>query len=217
MSPTSPVSRAAAQLLEYFEDGGPFVMVPLALATLVLWYCLGLRWHNLRRGNRRSARVLVERYQSGERRAPRGLIDTAVVWGLTLRRRYPEHELRPILDDAYAAFEPELRGGRTIIDCIVAVAPLAGLLGTVVGMIETFDSLGEMALFTQSGGIAGGISQALFTTQMGLSVAVPGLIVGRTLDRRERRLRDELEQLKDLLCGERPPVEPIGAPPRAGS
>src|SRR5688572_26963624 len=110
-----------------------FVMAPLALATVVLWYCLGLRWHNLQRGNRRSARVIVQRYRAGDRRQPRGLIDTAVVWGLTLQHKYADRDLRPILDDAYAEFDGELRSGRTIIDCIVAVAPLAGLLGTVVG------------------------------------------------------------------------------------
>jgi biopolymer transport protein ExbB len=87
-----------------------------------------------------------------------------------------------------------------VVQTVVAVAPLAGLLGTVTGMIETFNSLADAALFTQSGGIAGGISQALLTTQMGLSVAVPGLIVGRILDKRQNHLRRELEQLKDLLC-----------------
>ena len=77
---------------------------------------------------------------------------------------------------------------------ICIVAPLAGLLGTVTGMIETFDSLAEMSLFTQSGGIAGGISEALFTTQMGLIVAVPGVLIGRILDRRAERLSEEIEQ-----------------------
>jgi biopolymer transport protein ExbB len=37
---------------------------------------------------------------------------------------------------------------------------------------------------------------------MGLAVAVPGIILGRILERKERRFRDELEQIKDLLCGE---------------
>ena len=80
------------------------------------------------------------------------------------------------------------------------VAPLLGLLGTVTGMIETFDSLGTMTLYSQSGGIAGGISQALISTQMGLAVAIPGLVVGRILDRRQRQIEQELEQIKDLFC-----------------
>jgi biopolymer transport protein ExbB len=85
---------------------------------------------------------------------------------------------------------------------LVAIAPLIGLLGTVVGMIETFDSLASASLFSQSGGIAGGISQALFTTQLGLVVAVPGVIIGRLLDRRGNTMEFELEQIKDILCTE---------------
>lgn len=189
-----------AALLSYFEAGG-FVMPPLAIATLILWYCLGLRFSTLNRGNRRSARVLLERYRQGYRRPPTGLIDTAVVWGLNLCRCNDASQRRAVLDDAFGAFEAELNRGRALIKSIVATAPLAGLLGTVIGMIETFESLADMALFSQSGGIAGGISQALFTTQMGLAVAVPGIVLGRMLDRKEQRFRDELEAVKQLLCG----------------
>jgi biopolymer transport protein ExbB len=82
---------------------------------------------------------------------------------------------------------------------IVAAAPLIGLLGTVIGMIETFDSLADSVLFSQTGGIAGGISQALFTTQLGLVVAVPGLIIGRILDRKQDNMITDLDQIKDIL------------------
>jgi biopolymer transport protein ExbB len=91
---------------------------------------------------------------------------------------------------------------RVLVQTIVITAPLLGLLGTVTGMIETFDSLGDMSLYSQSGGIAGGISQALFTTQMGLAVAVPGLIAGRMLQRKETSLLREIAQVKDILCAE---------------
>ncbi|MDX1556646.1 MAG: MotA/TolQ/ExbB proton channel family protein, partial [Xanthomonadales bacterium] len=87
-----------------------------------------------------------------------------------------------------------------LITTIVLAAPLLGLLGTVIGMIETFDSLGDMSLFSQSGGIAGGISQALFTTQMGLAVAIPGLIVNGILNRKAQEMQLELAQMKDFLC-----------------
>jgi biopolymer transport protein ExbB len=82
----------------------------------------------------------------------------------------------------------------------VVAAPLLGLLGTVSGMIETFRSLEDMALFSQSGGIAGGISQALFTTQLGLAVAIPGLIIKGHLDKKQRAIEMELAQIKDILC-----------------
>lgn len=188
-------------LQTYFEQGG-FVMPPLAFATLALWYSLGYRFVTLRRGSTKSARTLLQRYASGKRRrAPRGVVDTAALWGLSLVASNPNQPVRPLLDDAFGELERELGAGRVAIRSIVSAAPLAGLLGTVIGMIETFDSLGDMALFSQTGGIAGGISQALFTTQMGLAVAVPGIVVGRILDRRQARFEDELEQIKTWLGG----------------
>jgi biopolymer transport protein ExbB len=190
-------------VLTYLEQGG-FVMWPLAVATLVLWYCLGYRFVALRRGTSKSARTLLSELRGGARRKPRGVIDEAVVWGLSLVNHNRGRRLRPILDDAFAQLERELDSGRVAIRSMVSAAPLTGLLGTVIGMIETFDSIGEMTLFAQSGGIAGGISQALFTTQMGLAVAVPGIVLGRILDRRQSRVEQELEQIKDWLSAEAP-------------
>ena len=74
------------------------------------------------------------------------------------------------------------------IKAIIAVAPLMGLLGTVGGMIETFASLGTMEMFKSGGGIAGGISQALLTTQLGLIVAVPGILYLKLIERRKTTL-----------------------------
>lgn len=188
------------QLWGYFEQGG-FVMPPLVIGTLVLWYALGYRWATLRRGNERSVRVLVERYREGYEREPEGIIDRAVVIGLEQAGRRTAH-LRRFLDEAFAVFARDVGRYDVLVRSIVRAAPLAGLLGTVTGMVETFDSLGDMSLFSQSGGIAGGISQALISTQMGLAVAVPGMVVGRILDRRQQQLEMELAQIKDILCGE---------------
>ena len=71
-------------------------------------------------------------------------------------------------------------------------------------MITTFDSLGDMTLFSQTGGVAGGISQALITTQMGLCVAIPGVIAGRILDRREAAICTEMEEFKKTLLNQNP-------------
>lgn len=182
----------------YFEQGG-YVMPPLMLACVLLWFAIGYRASALKRGSRRSVRVLIDRYRRGEQHEPKGLIDAAVVRGLRLQRRELP-DLRRFLDDAFAPFESETRRFNTLVKTIVAVAPILGLLGTVDGMIETFDSLGDMSLFAQSGGIAGGISQALFTTQMGLAVAIPGLIVNGFLERKQRAMHMELAQIKDVLC-----------------
>lgn len=195
------LSGFSQQLITYFEVGG-FVMPPLFLATFVMWWAIGVRWAELRRGSKHSVRELVRRYGRPQgRHAPAGLIDSAVYEALTVAKRQPP-DLRLWLDDCLAKFERQTKHHRALITSIVATAPVLGLLGTVTGMIETFDALGDMTLFSQSGGIAGGISQALFTTQMGLGIAIPGLIVSRLLDRRALRLRTELAQIKDVLCTE---------------
>ncbi len=185
----------------FISKGGLLVMGALVIAACVLWWGLGYRIMALKRGNRRSVRILVEKYLKGYERNPSGIIDTAVVRGIDLLKRdLPDFRRR--LDAEFSDLEGEATRYSVLVRALVISAPLLGLLGTVGGMIETFDSLGDMSLFSQSGGIAGGISQALFTTQMGLAVAIPGLLVGRVLDRRQTVLLTELDKLKDILCSE---------------
>jgi biopolymer transport protein ExbB len=89
---------------------------------------------------------------------------------------------------------------------VAAVAPLMGLLGTVIGMIKVFAEI--MAEGTgQANLLAGGISEALITTAAGLVVAIPALICYRILQRRVDELVVFMEQeaikLVDVLHGER--------------
>jgi biopolymer transport protein ExbB len=190
-------------LLGYIEAGG-WVMPPLIALLVVLWFAIGYRYAALQRGTQRGARNLIERLERDKRPSGEGVLARAAIKGVKLRDT-GRPDLRSYLDDAFAEEEREIRRFHVLITTIVMVAPLLGLLGTVIGMIETFDSLGDMSLFSQSGGIAGGISQALFTTQMGLAVAIPGLIVNGILSRRQKDIELELAQLKDILCADSGP------------
>lgn len=184
-----------------YIDAGGWVMPPLLAATLVLWFAIGYRFAALKRGSERDVRNLIRRYEKGKVPKTDGVMVRALHKGMRLRES-GQAELRPYLDDAFHEEHKEIRKFGRLIVTIVAAAPLLGLLGTVIGMIETFDSLGDMSLFSQSGGIAGGISQALITTQMGLAVAIPGLIVNGALQRRQKDMEMELAQLKDMLCSD---------------
>ena len=184
----------------YFSQGG-WVMPWLAIASVLLWFGIGYRASVTRRPDPRSVRRLIEKYEAGSDKPPRGLIEAAVVRALEIRdQRFPH--LRRRLDDALADDVSELKRFSRMIKALVGAAPILGLLGTVDGMIETFQSLGDMKLFAQSGGIAGGISQALFTTQLGLAVAIPGLIINGLIERKARELSVELNQIKDILCAD---------------
>jgi len=188
--------------IEYMQSGGA-VMWPLAASVIVLWYALGFRFHTLNRGSKANVRNLVRKFSEEIRTEPKGLIDGAIVEAIAVLKEYGDDLFRrKYIDDKFDLTKAKIRQYSRLIKSIVMVAPLIGLLGTVIGMIETFDSLASAQLFSQSGGIAGGISQALFTTQLGLIVAVPGLIIGRILDKKANNMELELEQIKDILCSE---------------
>jgi len=76
---------------------------------------------------------------------------------------------------------------------IAAVAPLLGLLGTVTGMISTFDIITEFGTGDPKL-LSGGISIALVTTEVGLAVAIPALIFGNLLSGWADSIKDEMEK-----------------------
>jgi len=102
-------------------------------------------------------------------------------------------ELEAQLEDVLARAAPALEKNLSIIKLLAAVAPLLGLLGTVIGMIETFQAItlfgtGDPKL------MAGGISQALVTTMLGLIAAVPLLFIHNILDSRSRAITQIYEE-----------------------
>lgn len=76
---------------------------------------------------------------------------------------------------------------------IAAVAPLLGLLGTVTGMISTFDIITEHGTGDPKL-LSGGISEALVTTMLGLIVAIPLLLLGNLLSGWAQKIKDSMEQ-----------------------
>ncbi|GAA6133401.1 MotA/TolQ/ExbB proton channel family protein [Oceaniserpentilla sp. 4NH20-0058] len=97
------------------------------------------------------------------------------------------------LDEAVLRELPHLEKGLSIIKLLAAVAPLLGLLGTVTGMIATFQSItlfgtGDPKL------MAGGISQALVTTVLGLVGAIPLLFMHNILNSRSKSMIQILDQ-----------------------
>ncbi|MCB1741812.1 MAG: MotA/TolQ/ExbB proton channel family protein [Gammaproteobacteria bacterium] len=102
-------------------------------------------------------------------------------------------------DDAESALERAvigeartLRRGESLLKLLAAIAPLLGLLGTVTGMILTFQTISALGS-TDPRLMAGGISQALITTALGLLVAIPLLLLHNVLSSRSRHLTEILE------------------------
>ncbi len=194
-----------SQVASYIEVGG-YVMPALAAASLLLWFGIGYRLSALRRPGKRGVGQLIEAHAGGMVSArPRGLVERAAADGVAIWRKRPRH-LRRRLDAAFADAETDLKKYSRVIKALVIAAPLLGLLGTVNGMVETFDALADQRIISQSGSIAAGISKALFATQLGLAVAIPELFVNGALERRARDTRRELEQIKNILCARAAPA-----------
>jgi biopolymer transport protein ExbB len=187
-------------IIDFIQMGG-YVMPPLFIMTLTLWYMLGYRYYSINRGRKAYLRPLIKKYLKNPDKKVKGIIDGAILKAIEISHDERILNKRAYLDEAFYPYQKDLTRYKKVIFTLVAAAPLAGLLGTVTGMIETFDSLASSSLFSASGGgIAGGISQALFTTQMGLVISVPGLIVSKILDREEEVIQKELDQIKDIFC-----------------
>jgi biopolymer transport protein ExbB len=101
-------------------------------------------------------------------------------------------DLEESLYERYLEAGPSLQRGLPLIAIAAATAPLLGLLGTVTGMMETF------RLITVFGSgdarqLASGISEALITTEYGLVVAIPALILHALLSRKVQGVKSTME------------------------
>ncbi len=97
-----------------------------------------------------------------------------------------------------------------VLEVVTAIAPLLGLLGTVLGMSQVFDVIAEVGL-GQTKAFSGGIAQALRTTIIGLSIAIPSLIAYSSFDRKVDNLILEMEKYSMLLLNKLYSTEKIGA------
>ncbi len=181
---------------------GGVVMWVLFVLNFFLWYGLGYRYFILKRGTKGNVRRMITKHEKrGEDQAMRGMLDYAVADALHAAQEAKAigANVRKHINGVLLPYYSDVNNYRIMIRTIVVLAPLVGLLGTVMGMIETFDALQSSSMFAQGASISGGISKALFTTELGLVVAVPGLIVGRVLDRKAERYELEFEQITDII------------------
>ncbi|WP_189052382.1 MotA/TolQ/ExbB proton channel family protein, partial [Aliidongia dinghuensis] len=81
-----------------------------------------------------------------------------------------------------------------LLDTIVTAAPLLGLLGTILGIIDTFTALAQSGISDPSG-VSAGIGTALFATALGISVAVYGLVFHNAFHERVHRIGDDIKIL----------------------
>lgn len=112
--------------------------------------------------------------------------------------RLPAVKSRHDLEDLSEEVFIDARGAFTrhlwILDTIVTASPLLGLLGTILGIIDTFTALARSGISDPSG-VSAGIGTALFATALGISVALFGLLFFNSFQERIDRLSDQMKVL----------------------
>jgi len=111
---------------------------------------------------------------------------------------YSAGQVRNRFDEVRLALIALIERRTRFVSSLVAAAPLMGLLGTVLGMLRTFYGIATSAGAETVGGVAAGISEALVTTQTGLTISLPGLFLVMVIQRRRHQLEANLARLESL-------------------
>lgn len=119
---------------------------------------------------------------------------TARVLSAVFNAKNTKREVRAdILEQVLIDESIKLERNMSLLSVVAAIAPMLGLIGTVTGMISTFHAITVFGS-GDPGMMAGGISEALTTTMLGLTVAVPVMLVNTLLSRRAENIMDSLQK-----------------------
>lgn len=113
-------------------------------------------------------------------------------------RELPREELKETLNDQGRQEVHQLERGLMILETIAAIAPLLGLLGTVIGILKVFNVISVLGV-GQATALSGGISEALITTIVGLSIGIPAVVVFNYFTNKAEGLVLEIEKYSSLL------------------
>jgi biopolymer transport protein ExbB len=183
---------------EDYLVGGGMIILPIILISFVMWTLIINRVLFFRLLYRKNmSRVEAGRcIMQGEFPDPkqyRGITSLLVRRFLTKKTGHLEVD-KHILDETVMHYVSSLDSYLAVIQVLAGIAPLLGLLGTVTGMITTFNIIAGFGT-GNARAMAGGISEALITTQSGLLVAIPGLYMSSFLKRRAEILKQRLSSV----------------------
>ena len=201
-------------MFELVKAGG-WLMIPIIACSVVamaiiferLWALRSKRvvppnlvarvWQYHRKGKLDNANISVIRDGSS--------LGRILAAGL-VNRQHSREIMKESIEESGRQVVSEMERYLNTLGTIASIAPLLGLLGTVIGMIKVFSAI-TIAGVGNPTILAGGISEALITTATGLSVAIPSLMFHRYFESRVQRLvvKMEEESLKmvEIMLGER--------------
>ncbi len=212
------IAETEDTLWEHIQKGGP-VMVPIgALAGSALLVAL-YKWLALVSVKRPSNRRVKEMLQAVEQQDKQAAIQAAKSVGGPAGRmlaagaenlEMPRELVEEVMYEQVLSTRLKLQRMLPFVAITAASAPLLGLLGTVIGIIDTF----KMITVFGAGDVkalSGGISEALITTEFGLIVAIPSLLLHAFLSRKARGMVDEMEKAAVSLVNQlgKTPYRPV--------
>lgn len=202
-------------MIDWLVKGGP-VMIPLLFASVLavavalerLWYLYRTKVDsedlidevklNLNEGKFLQAVQVAKR--------ARGQVANLVATGVAYSD-LPADDLRERLDDVGRDELFKMERRLVILDGVATIAPLLGLLGTVTGIIKSFNVLGGMDGLSSPQALSVGIAEALITTAAGLIVAIPSMVlyhwINGIIDRRVAEMNRRSAELVDALVAAR--------------
>ncbi|MGH7823676.1 MAG: MotA/TolQ/ExbB proton channel family protein [Candidatus Binatia bacterium] len=189
------------QVIEIIIKGG-FVMIPLlacSLISLALTIERIIFWAKIKSKQTVQEILSLVEQQEFEKALQLGRkshqpIARVLAAGLAHRNPAPAKAM----ESAAQAEIPVLKSRLGILDTIVTLAPLLGLLGTVVGMIGSFDIMSEAGM-GQPHAVTGGVAEALIATATGLLIAILTLVPYNYFTARAEREMDDMERFSSSL------------------
>ncbi len=194
-------------LVIFFQKGG-IVMWPLLIFSLLALTFIVERGIALRR-----AKINVNEFLSKIRKAllvnrdVRAAVKVceeykgpvaSVVKAALLKYGHPKEEIEKGIESAAVFESGRLERGLMVLSTTASVAPMLGFLGTVAGMIQSFDTLAAQGL-TNPGAVAAGISVALITTATGLTIAIPAQLGYNYFMSRINKFMRDIETSSNML------------------
>ncbi len=117
-----------------------------------------------------------------------------VIHAALLRHHAPREQLKEIVQEAGQLEVPRLERYLAILNAIAHTGPLIGLLGTVIGLLDSFTNLSSANGMTTPAEVARGVYESLITSALGLVVAIPSYLFFAFLSARSRSIMHDLER-----------------------
>jgi len=192
-----------AHLQDALSVGGPALWVIFGISIVLVTVGLWKFWHLIKLGawNRKQADEILKLWLEKK-------VEPVDIYEQNIRAKILGQTILAISDKNYTNEMVreecvrlanidlnEARRGLRIIDLIITIAPLVGLLGTVLGMIEAFQALQDSGAQADPSALAGGIWEALLTTAAGMGIAIPASILLSWYDSVVANVQADIENL----------------------